>query len=245
MVSDMKLRVESISFAYSKKKIIEELSFQVDKGEFVTILGPSGCGKSTILKLLTGLKQKQNGRILVDGKAVEGLSLQFSYMPQEDLLLEWETVLQNVCLYQRIHKEKYSQEEVMQQLEAFGLKGYENAYPSELSGGMRQRVAFLRTVRCDADILLLDEPFGALDVITRGEMQEWLRTLRQTVNKTVLLVTHDIDEALYLSDRILIVGGSPSKIRKEFNNETSNDARKEGTENLALRAEIYHDLKRR
>ncbi|MCO6019108.1 ABC transporter ATP-binding protein [Carnobacterium divergens] len=241
----MKLRVESISFAYSKKKIIEELSFQVDKGEFVTILGPSGCGKSTILKLLTGLKQKQNGRILVDGKAVEGLSLKFSYMPQEDLLLEWETVLQNVCLYQRIHKEKYSQEEVMQQLEAFGLKGYENAYPSELSGGMRQRVAFLRTVRCDADILLLDEPFGALDVITRGEMQEWLRTLRQTVNKTVLLVTHDIDEALYLSDRILIVGGSPSKIRKEFNSETSNDARKEGTENLALRAEIYHDLKRR
>ncbi|MPQ23193.1 ABC transporter ATP-binding protein [Carnobacterium divergens] len=241
----MKLRVESISIAYSKKKIIEELSFQVDKGEFVTILGPSGCGKSTILKLLTGLKQKQNGRILVDGKAVEGLSLKFSYMPQEDLLLEWETVLQNVCLYQRIHKEKYSQEEVMQQLEAFGLKGYENAYPSELSGGMRQRVAFLRTVRCDADILLLDEPFGALDVITRGEMQEWLRTLRQTVNKTVLLVTHDIDEALYLSDRILIVGGSPSKIRKEFNSETSNDARKEGTENLALRAEIYHDLKRR
>lgn len=241
----MKLRVESISFAYSKKKIIEELSFQVDKGEFVTILGPSGCGKSTILKLLTGLKQKQNGRILVDGKAVEGLSLKFSYMPQEDLLLEWETVLQNVCLYQRIHKEKYSQEEVMQQLEAFGLKGYENVYPSELSGGMRQRVAFLRTVRCDADILLLDEPFGALDVITRGEMQEWLRTLRQTVNKTVLLVTHDIDEALYLSDRILIVGGSPSKIRKEFNSETSNDARKEGTENLALRAEIYHDLKRR
>ncbi|WP_413537210.1 ABC transporter ATP-binding protein [Carnobacterium divergens] len=241
----MKLRVESISFAYSKKKIIEELSFQVDKGEFVTILGPSGCGKSTILKLLTGLKQKQNGRILVDGKAVEGLSLKFSYMPQEDLLLEWETVLQNVCLYQRIHKEKYKQEEVMQQLEAFGLKGYENAYPSELSGGMRQRVAFLRTVRCDADILLLDEPFGALDVITRGEMQAWLRTLRQTVNKTVLLVTHDIDEALYLSDRILIVGGSPSKIRKEFNSETSNDARKEGTENLALRAEIYHDLKRR
>ena len=241
----MKLRVESISFAYSKKKIIEELSFQVDKGEFVTILGPSGCGKSTILKLLTGLTEKQNGRILVDGKVVEGLSLKFSYMPQEDLLLEWETVLQNVCLYQRIHKEKYKQEEVMQQLEAFGLKGYENAYPSELSGGMRQRVAFLRTVRCDADILLLDEPFGALDVITRGEMQEWLRTLRQTVNKTVLLVTHDIDEALYLSDRILIVGGSPSKIRKEFNNETSNDARKEGTENLALRAEIYHNLKRR
>lgn len=241
----MKLRVESIAFAYSKKKIIEELSFQVDKGEFVTILGPSGCGKSTILKLLTGLTEKQSGRILVDGKVVEGLSLKFSYMPQEDLLLEWETVLQNVCLYQRIHKEKYNQEEVMQQLEAFGLKGYENAYPSELSGGMRQRVAFLRTVRCDADILLLDEPFGALDVITRGEMQEWLRTLRQTVNKTVLLVTHDIDEALYLSDRILIVGGSPSKIRKEFNSETSNDARKEGTENLALRAEIYHNLKRR
>lgn len=203
----MKLRVESISFAYSKKKIIEELSFQVDKGEFVTILGPSGCGKSTILKLLTGLTEKQSGRILVDGKVVEGLSLKFSYMPQEDLLLEWETVLQNVCLYQRIHKEKYNQEEVMQQLEVFGLKGYENAYPSELSGGMRQRVAFLRTVRCDADILLLDEPFGALDVITRGEMQAWLRTLRQAVNKTVLLVTHDIDEALYLSDRILIVGG--------------------------------------
>ena len=241
----MKLRVESISFAYSKKKIIEELSFQVDKGEFVTILGPSGCGKSTILKLLTGLTEKHNGRILVDGKVVEGLSLKFSYMPQEDLLLEWETVLQNVCLYQRIHKEKYNQEEVMQQLEAFGLKGYENAYPSELSGGMRQRVAFLRTVRCDADILLLDEPFGALDVITRGEMQAWLRTLRQTVNKTVLLVTHDIDEALYLSDRILIVGGSPSKIRKEFNIEASTDTHEEGTENLALRAEIYHNLKRR
>lgn len=213
----MKLEVSGLSFSYDNKKLFENLDFSIKEGEFVSLLGPSGCGKSTILKLLTGVIQAETGRITVDRQPVTGLSEHFAYMPQNDLLFPWKTILDNVCLYGQIHGSmEEMRREASKNFPAFGLEGYETKYPSSLSGGMRQRAAFLRTALCKADILLLDEPFGALDVITRGDMQDWLISMRARLNRTVLLVTHDMDEALYLSDRILILNQAPAHITCEI-----------------------------
>lgn len=213
----MKLEVSGLSFSYDNKKLFENLDFSIKEGEFVSLLGPSGCGKSTILKLLTGVIQAETGRITVDGQPVTGLSEHFAYMPQNDLLFPWKTILDNVCLYGQIHGSmEEMRREASKNFPAFGLEGYETKYPSSLSGGMRQRAAFLRTALCKADNLLLDEPFGALDVITRGDMQDWLISMRARLNRTVLLVTHDMDEALYLSDRILILNQAPAHITCEI-----------------------------
>ena len=213
----MKLHVQELTFSYGNKTILENIDFFVKEGEFVSLLGPSGSGKSTILKLLTGVLVPNKGKIMVDEQIMKGVSQKFAYMPQNDLLFPWKTILENVCLYGEVHGSlKEMQSVARQSFEEFGLEGYEDSYPSELSGGMRQRAAFLRTTLCHADILLLDEPFGALDVITRGEMQDWLLKMRKRLNQTVLLVTHDMDEAIYLSDRILILNQSPAQITGEL-----------------------------
>lgn len=213
----MKLHIEGLSAAYDGQPILSDVSFDVEEGAFVSILGPSGCGKSTILNILAGVVTPQSGTITVDGQPLRQPGEHFAYMPQEDLLLPWKTIMDNVCLYGTIHKQKAQAREKAQALfPVFGLQGYEQAYPDELSGGMRQRAAFLRTALCHADILLLDEPFGALDVITRSDMQDWLATMRSQLGKTTLLVTHDIDEAIYLSDKILILNGRPASIKQEI-----------------------------
>ena len=236
----MKLEIRNISFSYKNKPILDDLSFAVKPGEFVSVLGPSGCGKSTLLKVLTGVLTPQKGEIYVDGQPSTGLTEHFSYMPQNDLLFPWKTILDNVCLYGRIHG-SYEQlkEQALKNFPVFGLSGYENSYPSALSGGMRQRAAFLRTALCHADILLLDEPFGALDVITRGDMQDWLLQMRKQLNKTVLLVTHDMDEAIYLSDRILILNTAPKGISGEIRIDAQNRDRNWLYEQGDLRQKIY------
>lgn len=213
----MKLKIEGLSAGYQDKQVLKDINFTVKQGEFVAVIGTSGCGKSTLLNVLAGMLPTALGNIYVDDTAIKGLSSHFAYMPQNDLLLPWSTILDNVCLYGTLkHQKKAAKQQALQELKRFGLAGYENAYPHELSGGMRQRAAFLRTSLCEADILLLDEPFGALDVITRNEMQEWLQQLRSELNKTILLVTHDIDEAMYLADRILILGKRPATIIKQI-----------------------------
>ena len=213
----MKLSVEDMSIDFDGKKILEHVSLNVEEGEFVALIGPSGCGKSTLLNILAGILNAQKGRFYVDDKEVHGVSSHFAYMPQSDLLLPWRTILDNVTLYGKLHgTEKEAKRRALKEFDTFGLSGYEKAYPDELSGGMRQRAAFLRTALCSADIMLLDEPFGALDVITRNEMQDWLLQLRKELHKTTLLVTHDVDEALYLADRIVILGGRPASIVKEI-----------------------------
>ena len=185
----------------------------------------------------------EKGHILVDGQEIKGVTEHFAYMPQNDLLFPWKTILENVCLYGRIHGSADGmKEQARKQMEAFGLKGYEDEYPSSLSGGMRQRVAFLRTLLCHADILLLDEPFGALDVITRGEMQDWLLSVRKQMNRTVLLVTHDMDEAIYLSDRILVLDAKKGKVRQEFTVKEEKRNREWLYEQGALRREIYKEI---
>lgn len=213
----MKLEIDKLDVHFDGRQILGGLSFGVAEGEFVSLLGPSGCGKSTILNILAGLIRPESGTVRVDGATVSGTSEHFAYMPQEDLLLPWKSILDNVCLYGAIHgTKKEAAERARALFPVFGLAGYEDAYPDALSGGMRQRAAFLRTAMCQADILLLDEPFGALDVITRGDMQDWLQNMRSQLNRTTLLVTHDIDEAIYLSDRILVLNGHPTTIREEI-----------------------------
>ena len=240
----MKLETKDLCFSYEGKQILEEIDFSVKEGEFVSLLGPSGCGKSTLLNILAGILPAEKGELLVDGQPVKGLSSHFAYMPQQDLLLPWKTILANVCLYGKLHhSEAQTRELALSSMEVFGLKGYENSYPRELSGGMRQRAAFLRTALCEADILLLDEPFGALDVITRGEMQDWLLSMRAQLGRTTLLVTHDIEEAIYLSDRILVLGGSPARIKKEVVIEERQRDREWLFAQRALYGEIYYFLK--
>ena len=213
----MKLEIDKLAVSFDGRTILGGLSFDVADGEFVSLLGPSGCGKSTILNVLAGIVTPEGGTVRVDGATISGTSEHFAYMPQEDLLLPWKSILDNVCLYGAIHgTKKEAAERARALFPAFGLAGYEDAYPDALSGGMRQRAAFLRTAMCQADILLLDEPFGALDVITRGDMQDWLQNMRSQLGKTTLLVTHDIDEAIYLSDRILVLNGRPASLREEI-----------------------------
>jgi ABC-type nitrate/sulfonate/bicarbonate transport system ATPase subunit len=214
------LTVKGLSFAYGDRpgdSIFERLNLSVAPGEFLSILGPSGCGKSTLLNILAGMLPNHEGQIAVNGEAVRGISSHFAYMPQDDLLMPWRSILDNVCLYGALHGRlgEY-RERALQSMGAFGLEGYEHAYPSALSGGMRQRAAFLRTALCPAGIMLLDEPFGALDIITRSDMQDWLLSVRTALNRTTILVTHDIDEALRLSDRILVLKGRPATFVGSF-----------------------------
>lgn len=239
-----KLETRDLTFSYEGKCVLDALNLSVGEGEFVSILGPSGCGKSTFLNILAGILAAESGEVFVDGKPVKGMSSHFAYMPQQDLLLPWKTILDNVCLYGKLHhREQQAREQAMANMATFGLAGYENSYPRELSGGMRQRAAFLRTALCEADILLLDEPFGALDVITRAEMQDWLLGMRAKLGATTVLVTHDIEEAMYLSDRILIMQGAPASFEKEIVLEKKQRDREWLFSKRELYSEIYYFLK--
>lgn len=240
----MRLDVNNLNFSYADKTIIRNLSFSVPDGAFISILGPSGCGKSTLLNVLSGLLKPQSGEIRIDDVPVRGTSRELAYMPQNDLLFQWRTILDNVCLYGEIHHQKKEMRQTaLRQMAHFGLAGCENKYPDELSGGMRQRAAFLRTTLCEAGIYLLDEPFGALDVITRSDMQDWLRKLCTGLHRTILLVTHDTDEAIYLSDRILILGAPGEGIRQEIAITEQNRSREWLYEQGRLRAEIHRIIK--
>ena len=239
-----KLETRDLTFSYEGKCVLDALNLSVGEGEFVSILGPSGCGKSTFLNILAGILAAESGEVFVDGKPVKGMSSHLAYMPQQDLLLPWKTILDNVCLYGKLHhREQQAREQAMANMATFGLAGYENSYPRELSGGMRQRAAFLRTALCEADILLLDEPFGALDVITRAEMQDWLLGMRAKLGATTVLVTHDIEEAMYLSDRILIMQGAPASFEKEIVLEQKQRDREWLFSKRELYSEIYYFLK--
>lgn len=240
----MKLQLEGLHMHYSAQPLFENFDLHLEQREFVSIVGPSGCGKSTLLSLVSGVLPLQSGQILVDGASVVGVSSHFSLMPQDDLLLPWMTLLENVCLYASIHGGKAAlREQALESLPLFGLSGYEKHYPAALSGGMRQRAAFLRTALTPADILLLDEPFASLDVITREEMQDWLLAMREQLGRTILLVTHDIDEAIYLSDRVLVLGGQPAQIQHSFSIVEQNRNRSWLLSQTALHEELYNSLK--
>jgi ABC-type nitrate/sulfonate/bicarbonate transport system ATPase subunit len=196
---------------------IEDVSFTVTKGEFVTILGPSGCGKSTVLNILAGLLEPTTGRILIHDREVENRRRCFGYMFQKDLLLPWRTIVENVALGQEVlgASKGDAKRAARDMLERFGLGAFTEKFPSQLSGGMRQRAALMRTLLCKRDILLLDEPLGALDALTRSVMQEWLLGIWERERHTIVLITHDIDEAIFLSQRVLTMTARPGRIKQE------------------------------
>ncbi|PAE19076.1 ABC transporter ATP-binding protein [Bacillus sp. 7504-2] len=202
----MTLLLKNVTYTFPKKEspVIDKLYLTVQQGEFVSLIGKSGTGKSTILKLITGLLTADEGEISLYKKPVTLGDV--GYMPQKDLLFPWRTILDNIMIGAEIQKEiKLSKEDARSWLKKVGLKDYEQAYPNQLSGGMRQRVAFLRTLLTEKDVLLLDEPFGKLDSITKKEMQAWLLSIWQELDKTIIFITHDLEEACYLSDRIILL----------------------------------------
>jgi ABC-type nitrate/sulfonate/bicarbonate transport system ATPase subunit len=189
-------------------------TIDIPSGAFVSIIGPSGCGKSTLFNIIAGLDQPTEGRVLLDGADCTGQQGLVGYMLQKDLLLPWRTVLGNVVLGLEIAGVGRRERESIARrfLCHYGLAGFEERYPAELSGGMRQRAALLRTILFNREVVLLDEPFGALDALTRAQMQEWLLDLWDDLGKTVLFVTHDIDEAIYLSDVVYVMSPRPGRI---------------------------------
>ncbi|WP_096187569.1 ABC transporter ATP-binding protein [Evansella halocellulosilytica] len=216
-MDELALQFDAVSFHYRGQKgetteaIIDSLTFNVQSGEFVSIVGPSGSGKSTLFKLITGLEQPSAGDISLNGEVLTDRLGHVGYMPQQDLLMPWRTIIDNAALALELKgmNKRAAHDKVIKLLGEFGLSGTENKYPDDLSGGMKQRVSFLRTVLSGSNLLLLDEPFSALDAITRISMQEWLIEQWQKWRKTVLFITHDVDEALFLSDRVFILKENP------------------------------------
>jgi ABC-type nitrate/sulfonate/bicarbonate transport system ATPase subunit len=195
-------------------RALEDVSLQVEDGEFVTLIGPSGSGKSTLFNLIVGLLEPDSGEICINGVVCEDRVGMVGYMPQKDLLLPWRTVIDNVILAQEIQGQSREQaiERARTLLPLFGLEEFAMAYPHALSGGMRQRAALLRTFLTDRNLILLDEPFGALDALTRRELQDWLLSVWKQFNQTILFITHDVEEALYLGDRVVVLSSRPASV---------------------------------
>lgn len=202
----------------SPVQALKPVSFSVRKGEFVSVVGPSGCGKSTLFNIIAGLDKPTAGELRYEGRDTASLRGKIGYQLQRDLLLPWRTIIDNVTLALEIRgvPRKQRLEQGRRTLDCYGLGAFADFYPHELSGGMRQRAALMRTLLFDRELILLDEPFGALDAQTRLLMQEWLLQVHQESAKTILLITHDIEEAIFLSTRVLVMSARPGSIKGEF-----------------------------
>ena len=215
----MNVSIAGVAHSYGELRTIETLDLEVATDGVVGVVGPSGCGKSTLLELICGLQEPSAGRIAVGGASAAPQRLAgCAYMPQRDQLLPWYSAIDNAALALRNQGQGREQARrgAAELFERFGLAGFERKAPGELSGGMRQRVAFLRTLVSGKPVLALDEPFAALDAITRAEMQEWLAAALGADPRTVVLVTHDVEEALYLADHVVVLSARPARIVAEF-----------------------------
>jgi len=214
------LSVEKVSASFADRNgqlaVLRNVSFSVPRGQFVCVLGPSGAGKSTLLRLLAGLLPASRGRILFAGQAVQGPQAGVGLVFQDANLMPWRTALDNVALPLELRNDPDAIDRAWDMLNLVGLRGFEQALPSELSGGMAQRVAIGRALVQDPQLLLLDEPFGSLDALTREKMGEELLRIWELEHKTVVMVTHDIHEALYLADRVLVLGRRPASIKLDM-----------------------------
>jgi NitT/TauT family transport system ATP-binding protein len=216
---DATVRIEGLGHSFGALRAIERIDLAAEPGEVVGIVGPSGCGKTTLLELVAGLRPAASGTVSVAGRTAPGERLErCAYMLQRDLLLPWLSALDNAALALRIARvpREAARARAAEHFERLGLAGFERARPGELSGGMHQRVAFLRTLMAGRPVLLLDEPFASLDAITRAEMQSWLAGVLRGDRHTVLLVTHDVEEALYLSDRVLVLSSRPASVAERI-----------------------------
>lgn len=206
---------KSFATASGPLTVLDDVSLTVGRGEFVSILGPSGSGKSTLFSVLTGVETADEGRVLIDGAVPTAGAHPFAWMPQRDVLFPWRSVERNVALGLEVARvpRREARRRARALLPTFGLEGFADALPHQLSGGMRQRAALARTVALGRDVLLLDEPFGALDALTRTELQLWLERIWERERWTVVLITHDVREAVLLSDRVYVLGARPARVR--------------------------------
>lgn len=216
MPSTPRLSLDAVSRTFGDLQVLDRVSFDVAPGEFVSLVGPSGAGKSTLFNIIAGLDSPSSGRVLFNGSDARGRRDQTAYMPQKDLLFPWRTIEENAALGLEVQgmRRADARARVREWFPRFGLEGFEKALPFELSGGMRQRAALLRTVVQERSTLLLDEPFGALDSLTRQEMQQWLQEMWAGNEWTALLITHDVREAVMLSDRVVVLGPRPASVRE-------------------------------
>jgi ABC-type nitrate/sulfonate/bicarbonate transport system ATPase subunit len=218
MSTAAKVHLDNVSMTFATPAgsfaALAPVTLSIPQGRFVSLIGPSGCGKSTIFNIVAGLLQPTGGRVLIDGIDATGTIGRVGYMLQKDLLLPWRKVLDNVILGMEIQglPLREARGRALPLLRRYGLAGFEYAFPNSLSGGMRQRAALLRTLLFDTDVMLLDEPFGALDAQTKSHMQEWLLQLWGDFGKTVVFVTHDVEEAIFLSDEVYVMATRPGRL---------------------------------
>lgn len=212
------LIVRNVTLSYEQQNVIEDICIELHDNELVCLLGASGGGKTTLFNCISGLLRPDKGCILLDGRDITGQPGHISYMLQRDLLLPYRTIEDNVALplYIKGEKKKAAREKVGGYFAEFGLQGVQKKYPHQLSGGMRQRAALLRTYMFSRDVALLDEPFSALDTLTKGEMHRWYLDVMDKIHLSTLFITHDIDEAILLSDRIYLLTGVPGRITQEI-----------------------------
>lgn len=243
------LEVKNVSFTYDgKENTIEDINITLEQNELVCLLGVSGCGKSTLFNVISGLNKPKSGGVFLDGREITGLPGRISYMLQKDLLLPYRTIEDNVALPLIIkgEKKKAARQKVQPYFSEFSLEGTQKKYPSELSGGMRQRAALLRTYMFSNSVALLDEPFSALDALTKSDIHSWYLDVMERIKLSTLFITHDIDEAILLSDRIYLMSGKPGRITKEIVIEEKKPRSSEFTltdKFLEYKRMIIHELK--
>ena len=224
-----KLETKNITMAFGEETIIRDISISVDQGELVSLLGVSGSGKTTLFNCISGIYTPVEGSVILDGEDITGTTGHISYMLQKDLLLPYKTIEDNVALPLLIRGAtlKDAREQASARFEEFGLEGTQKKYPKQLSGGMRQRAALLRTYLFSDNVALLDEPFSALDTITKGKIHKWYLDVMEKINLTTVFITHDINEAILLSDRIYIMAGKPGEIQSEIRIKTPRSQRQD------------------
>ena len=242
-MSEPLLKIENVNRVYENKEtttqVLHDINLEVRRGEFISIIGSSGCGKTTLLRLIAGLDRPQSGTLFLEGEKITGTSPKRGYVFQQGGLFEWLTVEQNIAAglkARHIYREK--KHRIPEFIEMVGLQGFEKVYPYQISGGMAQRVAIARTLINDPELILLDEPMGALDNFTRAALQDKILEIRKKHNTTMILVTHDIDEALYLSDRIVIMTPRPGCIREVIDVDMHHPRNRNGHDYVHLRKKL-------
>jgi NitT/TauT family transport system ATP-binding protein len=244
----MTLEVNNVSKKFTSKKkeftALENINIHVEKGEFLAIVGPSGCGKTTLLRMMAGLETPTDGEVTENGKPVEGPSINRGFVFQQYSLFPWRTVLDNVVFGPEVRgiekEERYKMAD--EYIKIVGLSSFRDNYPHELSGGMKQRVAIARALVNDPKTLLMDEPFGALDVQTRHNLQEELVRIWEKESKTIVFVTHNVDEAVFLADRVVVLSNSPGRVINTFEIELERIRKRDTSEYLKVKGEISNLL---
>ncbi|MBC7119170.1 MAG: ABC transporter ATP-binding protein [Methanobacteriaceae archaeon] len=242
----MPLKIEGLSKKFGDRPILQDINLQVEDGEFLCIVGPSGCGKTTLLRIIAGLEKPTTGRILADGMPIKGPGADRGFVFQQYTLFPWRTVLENVTFGLELKglEEDEREKIAIDYLKLVGLEDFKDAYPYELSGGMKQRVAIVRALANNPRFLLMDEPFAALDIQTRNLLQRELLYIWEKTNETIIFVTHNVDEAVFLADRIVVLSARPGRILKIFKVEIDRIRDRLSKEFLTLRGEILKILEK-